>query len=161
MGIYNLKTPRSSPISVNAGATKYFGRMKPASAQPAVPVRGFDFTPQSIDSSDVKLVLSLVRLSASGTWPNAGTPTNTPRKHKDSDPDHKGTYDSGVASSDPTITSDVGDIYTWYIPPTQPFVYRFPPDELPVIQAGEEWCWVLTAGADSTTFHFNIVLEDA
>lgn len=162
MPVYNLKTTRGSSITVSAGATKYFSRMKPNANQPEVPLRGFDYTPKSVDSSDLKATLSLVRISSSGTWPAADTATTTPRKNENTALAHKGTYDAGVATADPTITADVGDVYTWFVPATQPFIFRFPTDEMPKLQAGEEWCFVITAPAgDALDFHFNALLENA
>lgn len=162
MSIYNLKTPIASSLTVSAGETKYFSRIKPAAAQPGVPVRGFDYTPKSVDATDLKAKISLVRLTSSGTWPATSAAWTTPRKHVNSDLAHSGTYDAGIATSDPTMTATIGDIYTWFVPATQPFVYRFPADELPVCQAGEEWCFVITApGTDALDFHFNVLLENA
>lgn len=162
MGVYSVKTPRGSSLAVSSSATKYFCRMKPAAAQPEVPLIGFDYTPKSIDTSDLKAELSLVRISSSGTWPATSAAWTTPRKHRNSDLGASGTYDAGIATSDPTITANVGDVLTWWINPTVPFVYRFAPNELPKLQAGEEWCFVITAPAsDALDFHFAAHLENA
>ncbi len=155
MPLYNLKNPRGTPLTVSGSGTLYFHKISPATNNP-VKIKGIDITPQSVTSSHTKPTLSLVRLSAAGTFNSDSlVPREITRLNDQAIP---GTF-SDYATSAPTIESTLGDMLSWYIPATAPFVYRFQPGEEPVVQSGELFCWVISAGTDGMTFYANTILE--
>jgi hypothetical protein len=155
MPIYNLKNPRDTPLTVAGGSQSlYFLKINPATNNP-IRIKGIDITPQSVTAADTKPTLSLIRISDAGTF---NSDALVAREHELSGQACPGTF-SNYASSAPTIASN-GDIYTWYIPATAPFVYRFQPGEEPIVQSGELFCWLLSSGTSGMTFHANVLLEN-
>lgn len=154
MPVYVLKNPRGTKLAVSNGSSLYFHKIAPASNNP-IKVKGIDITPESVTTTHTKCTLSLVRLSAGGTFNSAAL---VPREHRLSGQACPGTF-SDYSTADPTIDTN-GDIYTWEIPATAPFVYRFPSGEEPVIESGETWCWVITATTNGMNFYANTILEN-
>lgn len=151
--LYNLKNPRGTVLALSGAGTLFFHKISPATNNP-IRVKGIDITPESVTASHTKPVLSLVRLSVAGTFNG----TLTPRELRLSEQACPGTF-SDYATADPTIDT-LGDIFTWFIPATAPFVYRFQPGEEPVIQSGELWCWHLAASTNGMNFYANTILEN-
>jgi len=154
MSLYNLKNPRGTPLVVGSGASMAFHKISPATNNP-IRIKGVDITPQSVTAANTKCTLSLVRLSDAGTF---NSDALVPRKHRLSGQACPGTF-SDYATSNPTIAAS-GDIYTWLIPATAPFIFRFQPGEEPVVESGELFAWYITASTDGMTFNANTLLEN-
>lgn len=151
--LYNLKNPDGTALAVSGSGTLYFHKITVASGNP-VKIKGIDITPESVTAAHTKPVLSLCRLSVAGTFNG----TLTPRELRLSEQACPGTFHD-YATSAPTVDT-LGDIFTWFIPATAPFVYRFQPGEEPVIQTGELWCWKLVASTNGMNFYANTILEN-
>ena len=156
MALYVLKNPRGTPLVVGSGASLAFHKISPATGN-YVKIKGVDITPQSVTAANTKCTLSLVRLSDAGTF---NSDALVPREHRLSGPPCPGTF-SNYSTSTPTIEDDpAGDIYTWLIPATAPFIFRFQPGEEPVVESGELFAWYITASTDGMTFNANTLLEN-